>query len=202
MPYPQRSILAAVTLFFVAPLVAEYLLGDFPVTFLSPLIMLAPLYGGGALLIRELVRRSGRGWPSILLLGVAYALIEEGFARTDSLQPRYLRDAHAPSHPRLDSRSRHWRMVDTLHAQRPPLLEHWRFHRTRRRPVPVARPRAVAGQSRLMRRCRSVPRRRGRKRRLFVASRPLPRLARAVSRDCSVHRRLRRRCLSRPARVA
>jgi hypothetical protein len=79
MSYPQRSILAAVTLFLLAPFVAEYLLGDFAITFLSPLIMLAPLYGGGALLIREVVRRSGRGWPSILLLGCAYALIEEGF---------------------------------------------------------------------------------------------------------------------------
>ncbi|MGO8758277.1 MAG: hypothetical protein ACLQG3_09155 [Terracidiphilus sp.] len=87
MSYPQRSILAAVTLFFVAPLVAEYLLGDFPVTFLSPLIMLAPLYGGGALLIRELTRRSGRGWPTILLLGCAYALIEEGFSGQTLFNP-------------------------------------------------------------------------------------------------------------------
>ncbi|MGD0158150.1 MAG: hypothetical protein ABSB50_18830 [Terracidiphilus sp.] len=87
MSYPQRSIPAAVTLFFVAPLVAEYLLGDFPVTFLSPLIMLAPLYGGGALLIRELARRSGRGWPTILLLGVAYAIIEEAFAGQTLFNP-------------------------------------------------------------------------------------------------------------------
>jgi hypothetical protein len=79
MPNPNRSIPAALTLFFIAPLVAEYLLGDFPITLLSPLILMTPFYGGGALLIRELARRTGRGWPTILLLGVAYALIEEGY---------------------------------------------------------------------------------------------------------------------------
>lgn len=90
MSYPQRSILAAVSLFFIAPLVAEYLLGDFPITFLSPLIVMMPMYGGGALLIRELVRRSGRGWPSILLLGVAYAIIEEAFTTQTLFNPHFL----------------------------------------------------------------------------------------------------------------
>jgi hypothetical protein len=90
MPNPQRSIAAAVTLFFVAPLVAEYLLGDFPLTWLPLLLLLAPMYGGGALLIRELVRRSGRGWPSILLLGVAYAVIEEAFTTQSLFNPHYL----------------------------------------------------------------------------------------------------------------
>ena len=46
MSYPQRSIPAALTLFFLAPLVAEYLLGDLPITLLVALIMLAPMYGG------------------------------------------------------------------------------------------------------------------------------------------------------------
>ena len=39
---------------------------------------LVPLYGGGALLIREVTRRTGRGWPTILLLGAAYGVIEAG----------------------------------------------------------------------------------------------------------------------------
>ena len=64
---------------FVAPLVAEFLLGNLPVKLLPALIVLAPMYGGGALLIREAVRRTGRGWPSILLLGMAYAIFEEAF---------------------------------------------------------------------------------------------------------------------------
>jgi len=102
MSYPQRSIPAALTLFFVAPLVAEYLLGDLPITLLVALIMLAPMYGGGALLIRELTRRTGRGWPTILLLGCAYALIEEGFAGQTLFNPNtygfhFLKYAWIPS---------------------------------------------------------------------------------------------------------
>lgn len=87
MPNQQRFIPAAVTLFFIAPLVAEYLLGDFSITFLSPMIMMAPMYGGGALLIRELARRAGRGWPTILLLGCAYCLIEEGYTTQTLFNP-------------------------------------------------------------------------------------------------------------------
>jgi hypothetical protein len=90
MSHPQRSVLAALTVFFVAPLVAEFLLGDFPVTWLPVLIILAPMYGGGAILIRELTRRSGRGWPTILLLGVAYAIIEEAFTTQSLFNPHYL----------------------------------------------------------------------------------------------------------------
>jgi hypothetical protein len=89
MAHPQRSILAAVMLFFIAPLVAEYLLGDFPITFLSPLILMTPLYGGGALLIREVTRRNGRGWPTMLLLGAAYALVEEGYTTQTLFNPNF-----------------------------------------------------------------------------------------------------------------
>lgn len=90
MSYPQRSLLAAFTLFFIAPIVAEFLLGDFPFTWLPLLIILAPMYGGGALLIRELTRRTGRGWPSILLLGCAYAIVEEAFTTQSLFNPHYL----------------------------------------------------------------------------------------------------------------
>jgi hypothetical protein len=90
MSYQQRSLAAGLTLFFLAPLIAEYLLGDLPVTLLAALIMLAPMYGGGALLIRELTRRSGRGWPTMLLLGCAYALIEEGLSTQSLFNPNFL----------------------------------------------------------------------------------------------------------------
>jgi hypothetical protein len=86
----MRRIAPAVGLFFLAPLVAEFLLGNLPIKLLSALIVLAPLYGGGALLIRESVRRTGRGWPSILLLGMAYMLVEEGFATQSLFNPDYL----------------------------------------------------------------------------------------------------------------
>ena len=90
MPKPYRSITAAITLFFLAPIVAEFLLGDFPATWLPLLIILAPMYGGGALLIRELVRHKGRGWPTILCLGAAYALLEEGLVTQSLFNPDYL----------------------------------------------------------------------------------------------------------------
>jgi hypothetical protein len=49
------------------------------------------MYGGGALLIRETVRGAKRGWRSILFLGAAYTLIEEGFITQSLFNPDYLR---------------------------------------------------------------------------------------------------------------
>ncbi len=48
------------------------------------------MYGGGALLIREIARATGRGWPSILLLGGAYAMLEEAFTTQSLFNPDYL----------------------------------------------------------------------------------------------------------------
>src|SRR5947209_3470482 len=78
-------------LFFTAPLVAEFLLGNLPIKLLAALIVLAPMYGGGAVLIREIVRRSGRGWPSILLLGMAYGIFEEAYVTQSLFNPNYLK---------------------------------------------------------------------------------------------------------------
>ena len=86
----MRRVLPAVGLFFIAPLVAEFLLGDLPITLLGALVVLAPMYGGGALLIREIARRTGRGWPSIVVLGLAYAIFEEAFTTQTLFNPNYL----------------------------------------------------------------------------------------------------------------
>lgn len=88
----MRRVAPAFALFLLAPLVAEYLLGDFPVTYLAALVLLGPMYGGGAILIREVVRRTGRGWPSIVLLALAYGVFEEGIATQSLFDPDY---AHA-----------------------------------------------------------------------------------------------------------
>lgn len=85
-----RRVAPAIGLFFVAPLVAEFLLGDLPIKLLGVIIILAPLYGGGALLIREAVRRTGRGWPSIFVLAFAYAVFEEAFTTQTLFNPDYL----------------------------------------------------------------------------------------------------------------
>ena len=86
----RRGVLPALTLFFVAPIVAEFLLGNMPVTMLGLLAILAPVYGGGALLIRETVRRIGRGWGSILVLGLAYGILEEAFLDQTLFNPDFL----------------------------------------------------------------------------------------------------------------
>lgn len=85
-----RRIAPAVVLFFLAPWIAEFLLGDFPIRMLPLLLVLAPMYGGGALLIREVARRAGRGWPTMLLLGLAYGIFEEAFTTQSLFNPNYL----------------------------------------------------------------------------------------------------------------
>ncbi|MEV6844744.1 hypothetical protein [Actinoplanes sp. NPDC051411] len=75
MRTPWKPVLG---LFLLAPLVGEYLLGNVTIRDVGGLILLAPLYGGGALLIREATRRTGKGWPTILALGLAYGLVEAG----------------------------------------------------------------------------------------------------------------------------
>jgi hypothetical protein len=71
----------ATMLFLLAPGMGELLSGSTP-----PLVLVIPivavwealLYGCGALLVREFTRRWGGGWPTVLILGAAYALMEEG----------------------------------------------------------------------------------------------------------------------------
>jgi hypothetical protein len=86
----KKGIWPAIGLFFLAPLLAEFLLGDLPITLLSALIVLAPAYGGGALLIREVVRRAGRGWPTIVILALTYGVVEEAFTTQTLFNPNYL----------------------------------------------------------------------------------------------------------------
>lgn len=74
----MRRVAPALGLFFLAPFVGEFLLGNLTLGELGLGIILAPMYGAGALLIREVTRRTGRGWPTMALLATAYALMEEG----------------------------------------------------------------------------------------------------------------------------
>src|SRR5262249_14335338 len=83
----MRRLLPSIVLVLMVFLVAELLPGSAPITqpALWPFLLL--IYGPGALLIRESVRRLGRGWESILLLGAAYGLIEEGLALQSLFNP-------------------------------------------------------------------------------------------------------------------
>jgi hypothetical protein len=70
-------------LLVAAPITAEYLQAYLPSTghllaLLTGLLILAPLYGGAALLIREVAVRWGLGWTGILLLAAAFGLAMPG----------------------------------------------------------------------------------------------------------------------------
>jgi hypothetical protein len=85
-----RRIAPALVLVFLAPFVGEVLLGNTPVRLILSYLLVLPMYGFGALFIRELSRRSGRGWPTILILGVAYGVAEEGLADMSLFNPNFL----------------------------------------------------------------------------------------------------------------
>lgn len=82
-------ITPAIGLFFLAPLVGEYLLGNISITGIWALPFLAPMYGGGALLIREVTRRTGQGWTTIIVLGLAYGLLEAGLIDQSLFNPSF-----------------------------------------------------------------------------------------------------------------
>ncbi len=80
-------------LFVVAPLLAEVFSGSTPLDeFISPptFLSLMMLYGSGAVLVREAVVRWRKGWPSLLLLGFAYAIYEEGLVVRSFFNPRWV----------------------------------------------------------------------------------------------------------------
>jgi hypothetical protein len=90
IPSLKLRIFAAIGLFFLSPFIAEYLLGNIPVTMLWLLPVLALLYGGGCILIRETAVRLKLKWDSILILCLAYGILEEGFYTQSLFDPDYL----------------------------------------------------------------------------------------------------------------
>ncbi len=81
-----------ITLLILAPATGELLSGSaLPAEFFNPFtfLLLMALYGSGALLIREAARRWGQGWASILLLGLAYGIYEEGLVVRSFFDPTW-----------------------------------------------------------------------------------------------------------------
>jgi hypothetical protein len=78
-------------LLLLAATLAEFLTGSTPIprAVANPLgfALLVGMYGGGALLIREVALRWGKRWGAILLLGGAYAVGEEGFGAKTMTDP-------------------------------------------------------------------------------------------------------------------
>lgn len=92
----RPALVPVATLLLLAPIGAELLAayGDStgrPGAALFALFFFAALYGCPALLAREAARRTGRGWPAILLLTAALAVLQAGvvdqsiFAEEDDL---------------------------------------------------------------------------------------------------------------------
>jgi hypothetical protein len=75
---PAFNQKAAWTLAFLAPVIAELTFGSTPFHLAFLLVLWLPIYGAGILLIREAVVRTGRWWPSIIVLGLAYEIAEDG----------------------------------------------------------------------------------------------------------------------------
>ncbi len=72
---------------------AELLSGSAPpVEFFNPfsLLVLLALYGSGAVLIRELSVRWGKGWLTIFVLGAAYGIVEEGLMVKSFFDPNWI----------------------------------------------------------------------------------------------------------------
>src|SRR5207302_1314347 len=89
--HPNRRPLLALVL--PSPVIAEMLSGSTPpLEWLNPVaaLLLIWLYGAGVLVMRETAVRWKTGWPSILLLGAAYGIIEEGLAVKSFFDPAWM----------------------------------------------------------------------------------------------------------------
>jgi hypothetical protein len=85
-----KRISPGLTLFVLAPILGELLSGHQPpLEFFNPLnlIILSLPYGCGALICRELVVRWKKGFISLLLLGAAYGMFEEGIVVRSLFNP-------------------------------------------------------------------------------------------------------------------
>ncbi len=93
----RSRVASIITLIVLAPIVSELLFGTTHLTILYPTFLLQlGVYGCGALLIRALVRQQRRGWPAMVLLGIAFSIAEECVILGTSLSPLFFRND--PSH--------------------------------------------------------------------------------------------------------
>jgi putative flippase GtrA len=88
-----KRISPDLALLLIAPLLGELVSGHMsPLQFFNPIVfaVMALPYGCGALLCRELARRWGKGWLSLLLLAAAYGMYEEGIVSRAFFDPHWL----------------------------------------------------------------------------------------------------------------
>jgi len=83
----------SLVLFILAPAIGELLSGSSPpLEFFNPIVflLLASLYGSGAILMRELKIRWKRDFRALLLLGAAYGILEEGLMVKSFFDPQWV----------------------------------------------------------------------------------------------------------------
>ncbi|MET0695141.1 MAG: hypothetical protein ABWY56_14500 [Propionibacteriaceae bacterium] len=92
----MKTFVRALTLALMSGVTAEFLLGDQYLQGLVPvgqqlgmLALYTTFYGSAAVLIREVTRRTGRGWPTLLLLAFAFGVFEEGVVDQSLFNPDF-----------------------------------------------------------------------------------------------------------------
>ncbi|QAY60143.1 hypothetical protein ET475_09165 [Microbacterium protaetiae] len=93
----MKTFLQTLSLAVASAVTAEFLLGDQYLGGTAPagqqiaeLILFTAFYGSAAVLIRELARRARIGWPGILLLALAFGVLEEGVLTQSLFNPDYV----------------------------------------------------------------------------------------------------------------
>jgi len=88
----MKRLQPGVALLLMGPLLGELLSGhQTPLEFINPLnFMITALpYGFGAVICRELTIRWGKGWLSLVLLGIAFGLYEEAIVARSFWDPQW-----------------------------------------------------------------------------------------------------------------
>jgi hypothetical protein len=89
----RHRLAPVVALLVLAPWAAECSWGGFPAEDLPLVVLfLGPVYGGAALLIREVARRTGGGWPVTALLAAAFGLVQAGLVDQSLFNRQFLDD--------------------------------------------------------------------------------------------------------------
>ncbi|GGR65442.1 hypothetical protein GCM10010169_05940 [Micromonospora fulviviridis] len=93
MTTDAHRLAPAIALLLLAPWAAECAWGGFTLAGMPFVVLvLAPMYGGAALLIRETARRLGLGWPSIVALAAAFGVVQAGLVDQSLFNHGFLDD--------------------------------------------------------------------------------------------------------------
>lgn len=93
---PQKAkskFFPIIILILLSPILAEILSNSSPpAEFFQPhiFLILVAMYGSGVLIVRELSLKWNKGWLSILLLGAAYGIVEEGLIAKSFFDPNWV----------------------------------------------------------------------------------------------------------------